>query len=162
MFLFFISFQMPFPALVSGFNKRCFLRSRCSMKMWCPDDTGRDSWDWVGPPAGESMLQLPRVGWRLLACKNGTSPDCTTIVVFVVVAVVQTIERGTRVCPGVCLHAVNSKGSTGCQCHLRAENVRNLFLQRQLSGILQRHQPTPTRGKRAGGEPTSSLGCPDP
>ena len=21
------------------------------MEMWCPDDTGRDSWDWVGPPA---------------------------------------------------------------------------------------------------------------
>ena len=37
-------------ALVSEFN--CFLRSRCSMEMWCPDDIGRDSWDWVGPPAG--------------------------------------------------------------------------------------------------------------
>ena len=36
-------------ALVSEFN--CFLRSRCSMEMWCPDDMGRDSWDWVGPPA---------------------------------------------------------------------------------------------------------------
>ena len=21
------------------------------MEMWCPDDIGRDSWDWVGPPA---------------------------------------------------------------------------------------------------------------
>ena len=21
------------------------------MEMWCPDDTGRDSWYWVGPPA---------------------------------------------------------------------------------------------------------------
>ena len=38
-------------ALVSEFN--CFLRSRCSMEMWCPDDIGRDSWDWVGPPAWE-------------------------------------------------------------------------------------------------------------
>ena len=36
-------------ALKSKFN--CFLRSRCSMEMWCPDDIGRDSWDWVGPPA---------------------------------------------------------------------------------------------------------------
>ena len=35
--------------LESEFN--CFLHSRCSMEMWCPDDTGRDSWDWVGPPA---------------------------------------------------------------------------------------------------------------
>ena len=38
-------------ALVSEFN--CFIRSRCSMEMWCPDDIGRDSWDWVGPPAWE-------------------------------------------------------------------------------------------------------------
>ena len=60
-------------ALVSEFN--CFLRSRCSMEMWCPDDIGRDSWDWVGPPAwGESMLQLPRVGWRLLACLKRSLP----------------------------------------------------------------------------------------
>ena len=36
-------------ALVSEFNS--FLRSRCSIQMWCPDDIGRDSWDWVGPPA---------------------------------------------------------------------------------------------------------------
>ena len=36
-------------ALVSEFN--CFLRCRCSMEMWCPDDRTRDSWDWVGPPA---------------------------------------------------------------------------------------------------------------
>ena len=68
-------------ALVSEFN--CFLRSRCSMEMWCPDDTGRDSWDWVGPPARgrESMIQLFRVGWRLLACENGASPDCIVVVV---------------------------------------------------------------------------------
>ena len=54
--------------IVSRFNKRCFLRCRCSMEMWCPDDIGRDSWDWVWPPTGESMIQLPRVGWKLLAC----------------------------------------------------------------------------------------------
>ena len=34
--------------LVSEFNCRCFLRSLCPMEMWCPDDTGRDSWDFVG------------------------------------------------------------------------------------------------------------------
>ena len=56
-------------ALVSEF--KCFLRSRCSMEMWCPDDIGRDSWDWVGPPA-----------WRR-ACFNspewggGSSPVIT-------------------------------------------------------------------------------------
>ena len=38
-------------ALVSEFN--CFLSSRCSMEMWCPEDIGRDSWDWVGPAAWE-------------------------------------------------------------------------------------------------------------
>ena len=38
-------------ALVSEFN--CFLRRRCSTEMWCRDDIGRDSWDWVGPPAWE-------------------------------------------------------------------------------------------------------------
>ena len=29
------------------------------------------------------MLQLPRVGWRLLACINGASPDCIIVVVIV-------------------------------------------------------------------------------
>ena len=67
-------------SLVSEFN--CFLRSRCSMEMWCPDDLGRDSWD-LGWAAclGESMLQLPRVRWRLVACENGASPDCIIVVV---------------------------------------------------------------------------------
>ena len=53
-------------ALVSEFN--CFLRGRCSMEMWCPDDI-----------LGESMLQLPRVEWKLLACQNGASPDCIIV-----------------------------------------------------------------------------------
>ena len=30
-----------------------FLRSWCSMEMWCLDDIRRDSWDWVGPLAWE-------------------------------------------------------------------------------------------------------------
>ena len=54
------------PALVSEFN--CFLRSRCSMEMWCPDDIGRDSWDWVGPPAwGRACFNYPKWG-------GGSSP----------------------------------------------------------------------------------------
>ena len=73
----------------------CFLRSRCSMEMWCPDDTGQDSWDWVGPPAwGEGMIQLPRVEWKLLACYNGASPDC-----FNVVVVWDTIENVCMITP---------------------------------------------------------------
>ena len=53
-------------ALVSEFN--CFLRSRCSMEMWCTDDIGRDSWDWVGPPAwGRARFNFPEWG-------GGSSP----------------------------------------------------------------------------------------
>ena len=56
-------------ALVSEFN--CFLRSRCSMEMWCPDDIGRDSWDWVGPPAwARACFNSPEWG-------GGSSPAKT-------------------------------------------------------------------------------------
>ena len=58
------------------------------MEMWCPDDTGRDCWDWVGPTAwGRACFNSPRVRWRLLACSNGASPDCIVVVVVVVVVV---------------------------------------------------------------------------
>ena len=55
---FFISFFLYFfeICIIAGIGIRvfnCLLRSRCSMEMWCPDDIGRDSWDWVGPPAWE-------------------------------------------------------------------------------------------------------------
>ena len=47
-------------ALVSEFN--FFLRSRCSLEMWCPDDIGRDSWDWVGPEGPRLLTRsLPRL-----------------------------------------------------------------------------------------------------
>ena len=54
-FTFYFSFfsYMMLQAFVLGFNKRCFLRCRCSMEMWCPDDIRRDRWGWVGPPAWE-------------------------------------------------------------------------------------------------------------
>ena len=59
---------MFFLAFVSGFNKRCFLRSRSSLEMWCLDDIGRDSWDWVGPPAwGRACFNSPEWG-------GGSSP----------------------------------------------------------------------------------------
>ena len=29
------------------------------------------------------MIQLPGVGWKLLACENGASPDCIVVVVAV-------------------------------------------------------------------------------
>ena len=107
-----ISFKyVSLVALVSEFHDRCFLRSRCSMELWCPDDIGRDSWDWA-TYLGDSTIQLPRVGWRLLACENGASPDRIIVVVVVVVVVVVglwflTRCKQRRVCPGHCTHAPN-------------------------------------------------------
>ena len=38
------------------------------MEMWCLDVMGRDSWDWVGPPAwGRACINSPE--WR-----GGSSP----------------------------------------------------------------------------------------
>ena len=60
-------------ALVSEFN--CFLRCRCSMEMWCPDDMGRESWDWVGPPAWvRACFNSLRWGGGSSPVKNGASP----------------------------------------------------------------------------------------
>ena len=57
------------------FGCSCFLRGRCPMEMWCPDD--KVAGLGVGHlPDKESMIQLPEVGWQLLAAENGTSPDC--------------------------------------------------------------------------------------
>ena len=43
--------------------------------MWCPDDIGRDSWDWVGPPAWErACFNSPEWG--------GGSPDCIIVKYF--------------------------------------------------------------------------------
>ena len=64
-FLVFLSKIFLLLALVSEFN--CFLRSRCSMEMWCPDDKGRDSWDWVGPPASPEWVEAPRLLKRSLS-----------------------------------------------------------------------------------------------
>ena len=70
-FLVFLSNIFFLLALVSEFN--CFLGSRCSMEMWCPDDTGRDSWDWVGRVLGrehasthQSGVEAPRLLKRSL------------------------------------------------------------------------------------------------
>ena len=38
-----------------------------SRYLWCLDDIGRDT-AWIGYFLGESIIQLPRVGWKLLAC----------------------------------------------------------------------------------------------
>ena len=72
--LLFFSVYMPLLAFVLGFTKICFLHSRCSVEMWCLDDIGRDSWDWVAPPTWEreknstpqSGVQAPRLLKRSL------------------------------------------------------------------------------------------------
>ena len=68
-------------ALVSEFN--CFLRSRCSMEMWCPDDIGLDSWDWVGPPAWErACFNSPEWGGGSSHVKTEPHQIVVVVVVF--------------------------------------------------------------------------------
>ena len=62
-FSFFLYFFQIFLLVASVLEFNCFLRSRCTMEMWCPDDIGRDSWDWVGPPAwGRACFNSPEWG----------------------------------------------------------------------------------------------------
>ena len=94
-FLFFscISFKyFLLLALVSEFN--CFLRSRCSMEMWCPDDIGRDSWDWVGPPAwGRACFNSPEWG-------GSSSPVLTEPPQIVLLLLLLFLSvRSVSVCP---------------------------------------------------------------
>ena len=95
-------FFFSLPAFVLGINKRCFLRRRCSMEMWCPDDIGRDSWDWVGPPAWErACFNPPEWG-------GGSSPVKTEPPQIVLLCVV---GRSARVCPH---HRRMQRQSGGC------------------------------------------------
>ena len=64
------------------------------------------------------MLQLPRVGWRLLACQNGASPDCIIVVVVVVVVVVVDVVVVVVFMSALCVcittshaHATESKAN---------------------------------------------------
>ena len=78
-------------APVSEFN--CFLRSRCSMEMWCPDDTGRDGWDWVGPPAwGRACFNSPEWG-------GGSSPVKTEPPQIVLLLLLSGVNEGHSVYP---------------------------------------------------------------
>ena len=65
------------------FNCRCFLRGRCAMEMWCPYDTGRESWVWVGPLAGgRARFNSPEWGGGLLAEDTGTSQNVLLLLLF--------------------------------------------------------------------------------
>ena len=72
--------------------------------MWCPDDIGRDSWDWVGPPAWvRACYNSPEWGAGSSPVKNGASPDCIIVVVIVF---------GASVCPSSGLDFVRSLSAT--------------------------------------------------
>ena len=58
---FFLS-SFSFLSFVSGFKKRCFLRGRCSMEMWCPDDTGGIAGIGLGRLLGEEHASTPQSG----------------------------------------------------------------------------------------------------
>ena len=103
-----------------------FLWSRCSIEMWCPDDIGRDGWDSVGAPSGESMIQLPRVAWKLLAClkrslsRLGYCCCCLSGRLFVCLSLRLCRSVGLSVSIGrsVCLSVsvCQSVGLSVCQC----------------------------------------------
>ena len=108
---------------MSEFN--CFLRSRCSMEMWCPDDIGRDRWDWVGPLAwrracfnspewggGSSPVKTepPQIVLLLLLCVvvccrvlSCVVVCCHVVVVLVVVVAVAVVVSDTGLRDEVCM-----------------------------------------------------------
>ena len=70
-------------ASVSEFNCRCFLRCRWSMEMWCPDDIGRESWDWVGPPIWErACCNSPEWGGGSSPIKKQSQPPKTVLLLL--------------------------------------------------------------------------------
>ena len=123
-FFLFFSECVPLLAFVLGFNKRCFLRSRCSMEMWCPDNTGRDSSGLVGPPSRErAWFNSPDWGGsssrrtRTVAKENGASLDWIIVVLVLVLVLVsdacyrEAMSLSTRATvTGTCLHVARHLG----------------------------------------------------
>ena len=88
LFSFCISFKnVLLLALVSEFN--CFLRSRCSIEMWGPDDTRRDSWDWVG-------LARVRASFNSVEWGRGSSPVKTEPLQIVLLLLLLLFVRFVR------------------------------------------------------------------
>ena len=60
-----------------------YLIASCSMEMWCPDDIGWESWDWVGPPAWErACFNSPEWGGGLSRSrKKKERPQIVVVVV---------------------------------------------------------------------------------
>ena len=96
-FLGFLSNIFCFLALVSEFN--CFLRSRCSMEMWCPDDIGRDSWDWVGPPAwGRACFNSPEWGGGSSPVKTEPPQIVLLLLLLSLLLFLKRLKRGKCPC----------------------------------------------------------------
>ena len=85
-----ISFKyILLPTVASEFN--CFFRCRCSMEMWCLDDIGRESWDWVGPLARErACFNSPEWG-------GGSSPVKTEPLQIVLLLLLTQTDDGVYV-----------------------------------------------------------------
>ena len=74
------------------------------MEMWCPDDIGRDSWDWVGPPAWvRACFNSPEWGGGSSPVKNGASADCIIVVVVCCVVVCRLLWCVGVVSPVKCV-----------------------------------------------------------
>ena len=69
------------------------------MKMWCPGDIGRDSWDWVGPPAWErACFNSPEWSGGSSPVKPEPLQIGVAVVVVVVVVVVVLDACSEMVC----------------------------------------------------------------
>ena len=70
--------------------------------MWCPDDIGRDSWDWVGPPAwGRACFNSPEWGGSSSPVK--TEPPQIVLLLLLLLLLLLCCGRGVVGGRGVCL-----------------------------------------------------------
>ena len=130
------------------------------MEMWCPDDIGRDSWDWVGPPAwGRACFNSPEWGGSSSPVK--TEPPQIVlllllllwllwwwcVVVVVVVVVVRTFSLYD-----VSIHATQQY----------APNSRWQVTWKSDSWRPRHPEPSTTRNSSSSRAPKNSSGqCPD-